>query len=139
MNEQQQFDTLEDPPAPPKHATRDQAFRLYTEAGNSLTPKERGILAQAVKALLHEGTPKDVVLAAVRELGEAHEFPGFLYQRARDLRRKRFDGGTNIAVTCVNGEERNRLTREQLKRCPCADCLSWLKIRENDPLPFDTA
>jgi phage replication O-like protein O len=119
-------------PEPPKPTLQRQAFDAYIGAsGTLLLDRERGALARSVTAALNAGTDQTLILAAVRDLGRTHDFPGLLKSRIKELR----DNGGPCEWA---GLDRSALTRTQLDQCACTGCGEWAEARaENASSPAD--
>ena len=102
---------------------RKRAAEIYLAAGGSLElDKSRSVLFGQISNLVKNGVSEDTLLAGVRQLGKAREFPGYLKQRVQAIEEA---GGP-----CVwDGLNRNALTLRQLRGCDCALCDEWAQAK----------
>lgn len=110
------------PPPPPKPNFRP-VYQAYELAGGRLDKVGRNMLGQQARRLVADGYPIEQVTRAAGELGRSGNYPVFLGRMVREM-----------PEPCSNGEQRARLTQEQLASCPCASCKRWLELRKDQPL-----
>jgi len=103
----------------PTPTIQTQAVDAYRGSGGTLTlERERGALARQTTQLAKAGVPDHIILAAARDLGRTHDFPGLLKQRAAEIQAR---GGP-----CKwDGLDRSALTLAQLEQCDCRACDEW--------------
>jgi hypothetical protein len=112
------------PPPPPPKTSFVPVYEAFARGGGKLDNFTRQVLGrQARKLIASDGYPIAQVAQAAGEMGRNGTAAAYLGRTVRDM-----------PEPCVNGSARARLTQGQLRRCPCAKCTEWAKLREGQPL-----